>query len=262
LRKNKRATIRETPGGEWRGYLDDARVADFRNNATETAQQVAERWLQQRNDGKKPKERKPVVAAPGKPAVPAPQAAPRFIEHVKINCAGVIRFGKQRDRRFLSLYWDMQDRFGDRNYGHEVCLHEAAHAVLMEHDGIQNVRFAEPDIIYDPTTDEFIATSARVIGDDLPDAIVDDNFIFKIVSHMAAGGVALRTLANIEECGDEGDFEYFTRKYVLNPPTTGETAEQYWKRVQDAVTARLSEPETRSKVLAKAQEYLRLLYPA
>ena len=111
-----------------------------------------------------------------------------FIEHVKIKCDSVTRFGKQQDQRFLMLYWDMQDQFGDRNYGRNVCLHEAAHSEIMERDGIKNVRFAGPEIIYDPRTDQFTATSAQAIGNDTPNAVVDDNFIFMIVCHAVAGG--------------------------------------------------------------------------
>ena len=95
-----------------------------------------------------------------------------------------------KDPRFLKLYWSIQRDFGDRSYGREVYLHEAAHAELMEQDGIQNVRFAGPDIIYDPTSDRFNASSARAIEDDKPHAVVDDDYIFKIVCHMVAGGVA------------------------------------------------------------------------
>jgi hypothetical protein len=238
------------------------RVAEFKNTTTETAQQVAERWLLQRNEGKKPKQRKPLEAILAKPAAPPAKPALPCIEHVKINCDGVTRFGKQQDRRFLFLYWDMQDRFGDRNYGYEVCLHEAAHAVLMEQDGMQNVRFAGPEIVYDPAMDKFVATSARASADDLPNVVVDDAFIFKITSHMTAGGVALRTLVNAKEHGDSDDYAGFAIKFSQHPPTSGETAEEYWKKVQDAVAVRLSEPETKSKVLARADEYLKKLYPA
>jgi hypothetical protein len=186
---------------------------------------------------------------------------PKFIENVKINCDGVSRFGKQEDRRFVMLYWDMQDRFGDRDYGRNVCLHEAAHAEIMEQDGIQNVRFAGPDIAYDPRADRFIPSSARAIGDDQPNAVADDNYIFMIVCHMVAGGVALR-LAGIAETGDDGDFQDFKRKYGANPPKSGEEPEALWKRAQEAVAARLNEPETKRKVQARAEEYFRLLYPS
>jgi hypothetical protein len=196
-------------------------------------------------------------------ASPAKQETftPKFIKNVEINCDGVTRFGRQQDRRFVILYWDMQDRFGDRDYGRHVCLHEAAHAELMEQDGIHNVRFAGPDIIYDPTTDRFIASSARAIGDDQPNAVVDDAFVFMIVCHMVAGGVALR-LAGVAETGEDADFEDFKRKYAANPPKSGEKPEALWKRAQEAVAARLNEPETKQKVRARAEGYFRLLYPS
>jgi hypothetical protein len=186
---------------------------------------------------------------------------PKFIKNIQINCDNVTRFGTQQDQRFIMLYWDMQDRFGDKNYGRQVCLHEAAHAVLMEQDGIKNVKFAGPDISYDPSTNRFIAISARAIGDDMPNAIVNDDFIFMIVCHTAAGGAALRS-AGIPETGDDEDFQDFSRKYAANPPQSGENHMTLWKRAQEAVVARLNDPETRQKVQAKAAEYFRLLYPS
>ena len=195
------------------------------------------------------------------PAKAAP--APKFIEHVRINCNDVIRRRLEKNPRFLKLYWNMQRDFGDRNYGREVCLHEAGHSVLMEQDGMTNVRFMGPDIVYDPAKSDFIGSSARAVADDQPNAMVNDEFIFKITSHMAAGGVTLRKLGGIKgDAGDDGDFEYFNRKFAHTPVKSKETAEQFWKRAQDAVAARLDEPETKQKVLDKAQEYFHLLYPS
>jgi hypothetical protein len=154
----------------------------------------------------------------------------------------------------------MQDQFGDRDYARKVCSHEAAHGELMEQDGMQNVRFAGPDIIYDQRADKFIGSSARVIADDQPNAVVDDDYIFMIVCHSVAGGVALRS-AGIDETGDDGDFQDFKRKYAANPPQSGESAEALWKRAQEAVAVRLSDPDTKRKVEAKTEEYVRLLYP-
>src|ERR1700730_17323360 len=62
---------------------------------------------------------------------------PKFIENVKINYDVVIRFGKRQDRRFVLFYWDMQDRFEDRDYGRQVCLHQVIHAEGMEQDGVE-----------------------------------------------------------------------------------------------------------------------------
>jgi hypothetical protein len=199
-------------------------------------------------------------AEPSK-AEPTHPAAPPLVEHVKINCDDILHRRLENDSRFLKLYWSMQRTFGSRSYGREVCLHEAAHAELMEQDGIQNVRFIGPDIIYDPASDKFIASSARAIGDDQPQAVVNEEFIFMIVCHMAAGGVALR-LAGILETGEDGDFEHFKRKYAANPPKSGEKPEALWKRAQEAVAARLNEPQTKQRVQAKAEEYFRLLYPS
>jgi hypothetical protein len=184
---------------------------------------------------------------------------PKFVENVKIDCESVIRFGKQEDRRFVGLYWDMQERFGDRDYGHQVCFHEAAHAELMEQDGIQNVRFAGPDIVYDPIRDRFIASSGIAVGDDQPNAVVDDEYIFMITCHFVAGGVALRS-AGIAETGDAGDFKYFQKKFAANPPKSGEKAEAMWKRAQECVAARLTESETEKRVEARLEKYFRRLY--
>src|SRR5271156_139729 len=156
-------------------------------------------------------------------------AAPVFVEHVKIGWDDIARRGMEKDSRFLTLYWSMQKEFGDRSYGRKVCLHEAAHAELMEQDGIQNVRFAGPAINYDAASKRFNARSAVAMGDDQPNAIADDDFIFKIVCHMAAGGVSLR-LKNIAEAGDDEDFEDFKRRCSAHPPKSGENPEALWKR--------------------------------
>jgi hypothetical protein len=184
-----------------------------------------------------------------------------MIEHVKINYDDIVRRGLESDPRFLKLYWDMQNAFGDRSYGREVCLHEAAHAELMEQDGIQNVTFTGPAIIYDPASNGFDPRSAMANGDDQPHVVADDAHIFKVVCHMVAGGVALR-LEGIAEAGDDGDFKYFKQRYAANPPKSGEKPEALWKRAQDAAAIRLNDLATKKKVQAKAEEYFRLLYPS
>ncbi len=249
----RKACIRKTRSGKWRGYIGDVCVAEFEDGVTESAEAAANRWI---TAPSKPKQ------GPVKEAEPAKAAASQLLEHIKINCDDVTRRHLEQDPRFLKLYWNMQRDFGDRNYGRKVCLHEAAHAVLMEQDGIKNVRFAGPDIVYNPFRRDFDGSSARAIGDDQPDAIVDDIYIFKTVQHMVAGGVALRLLANIQDdVGDRGDYEDFARKYANRPLSTGEPAEHVWSRAQDTVAARLAEPETRATVLARADLCFPLLYP-
>jgi hypothetical protein len=244
-----KASIRKNHPGKWRGYIGGVRVAEFEDSEKESAEAAAKRWL----------------AAPSRPQKkePAEVVVPQFIEHVKINCDDVVRHRLEQDPRFLKLYWSMQREFGTRNYGREVCLHEAGHAVLMEQDGMTNVRFVGPDIVYSPVRNEFVPSSARIIADDQPNAVVDDEYIFKITEHMAAGGMTLRKLGDIKgKAGDDGDFFDFERKFANIPPKSKETAEQFWKRAQDAVAARLDDPATKQRVLEKAQEYYHLLYPA
>jgi hypothetical protein len=161
--------------------------------------------------------------------------------------------------RFVSLYWQMQESFRDRKYGKKVATHEAAHAVLMEQDNIPNVRFAGPDIRFNGV--DFSGTCGRALGDDMPDAVVDDDFILMIASHAAAGGEALRNADIKDEVGDSGDYDDFARRYAVNPAKSGEDAKTFWEKARKAAATRLTEPETQEKVSAKADEYYRLLYP-
>src|SRR5262245_36151633 len=126
----RKYTIRKIKPRKWRGYENGVRIIEFTNTSMETAEQAAERWSTSQN---LPKNTKPAESR---------SAAREFVKHVKIDCEGVIRRGLQHRRDFVELYRDMQKAFRDQAYAYEVCLHEAAHAVLMEKDGIQNVRFS------------------------------------------------------------------------------------------------------------------------
>lgn len=152
--------------------------------------------------------------------------------------------------------------FSNKDYGYKVCLHEAAHAIFMELDGIKNVRFSGPEIYYNFETDTFGATSARVTGDDQPDAIVDDDGTFIKTKHIVAGGVAVRKLfsLNENESGEGGDYADFLRWCAKNPPNSGETAEALWKRAREAVNVMLEDAELRERIEKRADEYFRLLY--
>ncbi len=115
-------------------------------------------------------------------------------EVVTIDCKRVVSWFKHEDPQFTELYRRMQTSFADENYGYRVCLHEAAHAVFMELDGIKNVRFTGPEIIYDRTIDRCVGAGGRATGDDQPEVEITDEYIFKRTMQMAAGGVALRML--------------------------------------------------------------------
>ena len=80
---------------------------------------------------------------------------------------------------------------------------------------------------------------------------------------MAAGGVALRKYGGTpdQDCGDGTDCEQFLRIYLIAPAESRiETPESFWKRAQEAAGARLDGADTKTRVLAKADGYLRLLY--
>jgi hypothetical protein len=218
---------------------------------------------------KKLKQQREAAARSAVPAKAAPQAttpqkpAHVFVEHVKINIADVVQRGKQQDVEFLTLYWDMQDRFGDKGYGYEVCLHEAAHAILMEQDGIPNVRFEKPAILYNPNTGKFRAFGAMVHGDDIPGNLATPEWILKVTTHAVAGGIALQELLglNPKDTGDDNDYQSFMVRCATAPPgLLKESPQDLWLRAQDVARTRLTEPETKTKVEARAQEYLKALY--
>lgn len=185
------------------------------------------------------------------------------MSEVKINCDHVLSWFKHEGPRFRELYERMQLDFANQDFGYKVCLHEAAHAVVMELDGIQNVRFSGPEIYYNFESDVFGAAGARITGDDQPNAVIDDGYIFMRTKHIAAGGIALRKFMDLQEneAGGGGDYADFRRLFRKNPPTSGETPDGLWKRAQEAVDAMLDNSDLKEKVLNRADEYLRLLYP-
>jgi hypothetical protein len=185
-------------------------------------------------------------------------------EVVAIDCKHVVSWFKHEDSQFKELYRRMQASFEDKNYGYRVCLHEAAHAVLMELDGIKNVRFTGPEIIYDQTIDRCVGAGGRATGDDQPEVEITDEYIFQRTMHMAAGGVALRMLggAKAEDTGEGGDYQDFKRLYRKNPPSNNEPLEVLWKRAQEAVATKLNDEMIQATFFSKADEYFQQLYPA
>jgi hypothetical protein len=176
---------------------------------------------------------------------------------VRIKVAAVVAHCKEEDPRFVDLYGRMKKDFADEQFVKRVCLHEAAHAELMEQDGIPNIEFVGPDIIYNPYTDRFIATGARVFAND-PNAVVDDDYILRAATHGAAGGIALE-MAGYTDTGDTGDFEDFKRLYDKNPPKSGEPADALWKRARQAAAEKLSDSTTKVKVKERSQRYVKEL---
>lgn len=197
-------------------------------------------------------------------------AEKRSRENVTIKYESVVLYGKEGDPRFNELYLHMQARFGNREYGYGVCLHEAAHAVLMEQDGVKNVRFVGPEITYDPSNDVFLPAAGKAEGDVEPMRPVTKERMFQKCVHSAAGGVALRVFriaVHENDSGDGNDYRQCWMRYEAlrlqaGRETLEESLEEFWKRAQEAASLRLDDPDTRAKVLKKAEEYLMNLYPA
>ena len=184
-------------------------------------------------------------------------------EVVTIDCTHVISLFKHENPQFKDLYRRMQASFADKNYGYRVCLHEATHAVFMELDGIKNVRFTGPEIIYNYIIDKCVGAGGRATGDDQPEVKITDDYIFERTMHAAAGGVGLRVLRGVDgkDTGEDGDYRDFKRLYDKNPPSNGEPPEALWKRAQEAVATKLKDEEIKEKILSRASEYFRQLYP-
>jgi|SRR6267378_591249 len=191
------------------------------------------------------------------------EPAAKPVEHVRINYADVIVNGKQQDPEFLKVYWAMQGRFSDEDFGYRVCLHEAAHAVLMEQDGIKNVRFEKPAILYRPSDGSFRSLAAMVHGDDTPDKSVDEARLLTLTTHAVAGGIVLQEYCGLkpEQTGSEHDYRQFLVGYFQTPPEALKTEpDDLWKQAQEIARSRLTDAATKAKVEARAWEYFDSLY--
>jgi hypothetical protein len=191
------------------------------------------------------------------------EPAGKPVEHVRINYADVIVNGKQDDPEFLKVYWALQDRFSDEHFGYRVCLHEASHAVLMEQDGIKNVRFEKPVVLYRPSDGSFRSLGAMVHGDDTPDTTVDEARFLTLTTHAVAGGIALQEYWGLrpEQTGSEHDYRQFLVACVKAPPGALKTKpDDLWKQAQEIARSRLTDAATKAKVEARAWEYFDLLY--
>jgi hypothetical protein len=182
-------------------------------------------------------------------------------EVVRINCSDVQAKHKQADEKFLALYWKMQGKYADRNYGRKICIHEAAHALYLEAEG-HEVWFHSPAIIYEGHTQKYYPIGAIVDGGHgwMPNT---EELVFKHAKHLVAGGVAVRKFLKIEDAGDETDHRQFIdlcarlplalRQLNLDP-------EEIWTRAQHAVDRELENEELKARLMCKADEYLEKLY--
>src|SRR5690348_2693095 len=98
---------------------------------------------------------------------PLVEEAARLIESGKkpiIRIFGV-PFKAQTQQKFRTCRETLRQLYKDPSYAVGNCVHEAAHALIMEEDGIPNVRFRGPGILYDKQTMELFPYGARVDND-------------------------------------------------------------------------------------------------
>lgn len=139
---------------------------------------------------------------------------------IEIDISQVVLLGKQADPMFLLCLADVKAKLADPNEVKAICIHEAAHLFYMIKAGMRNPVFTGPRIVYNPKTDKFDRYGGTVQcpnrNDDLLLTLTVGDWAFKIAKAHAAGGVAIRSLANHPniESGDSEDRENFDKAYA------------------------------------------------
>ncbi len=146
-------------------------------------------------------------------------------------------------------------------YAVGTCLHEGAHAILMTDGRVQNVKFSGPGILR-KSDGSLFPYGARVDGDPQTDRTIDAAFIFEKTTHMVVGGIAMQKYSGIKEVSDAGDYGIFLRNCASTPEFfKEEKPEELWARAVKHVDSWLEQPEIKSRIFARAAEYLEQLYP-
>ena len=167
-----------------------------------------------------------------------------------------------RDKRpFKQLRMKILERYRNPYYAVGNCIHEGAHAVLNEEEGVPNVRFSGPGIQYDRASRHLFPYGARIDSDPQPDLALDEHLVFRTTTILAAGGVALKKYAGMLEVGDDQDYKQFRACCTMTPELLrGKAPEDLWRRGKQNAATRLDRPETKSKILAKVPLFLAQLY--
>jgi hypothetical protein len=188
---------------------------------------------------------------------------PEYKVMVTVDVSDLVRQGVENHPVALELCWELQKQFEDSEFGYGVCLHEAAHAVLMEQDGWRNIQFKRPSIKYDPGNKMFYA-GAGIRGDRPLGAVTNLEFIEQVATHGNAGTVAIELLSGNRDRykrDDRRDHAAFIKHCENWPPhIPWEDPELIWNRARDAATARIRNRQTTIKVTEKAREFLSILY--
>jgi len=101
-----------------------------------------------------------------------------------------LSFSDQNQPEFKKYRTRIYQLYRNPSYAVGTCLHESAHGILMEDNGVQNVKFSGPGILRKADGSLF-PFGARVDGDQT-DRRIDAAFISEKTTHIVVGGVAMQ----------------------------------------------------------------------
>src|SRR5450432_2697528 len=96
-----------------------------------------------------------------------------------------VPFSVRSKQPFKNYRMQIIEFFRDSGYAVGTCLHEAAHAVRMEEDGIPNCRFIGPGIRYNRKNRVLFPYGAAIEPGEEPDRTVDSALIFERTTQLA-----------------------------------------------------------------------------
>lgn len=171
-----------------------------------------------------------------------------------------VNFAVRSKRPFKDYRSQLLGLYGDPYYATGICLHEAAHGLIMEENGEHNIRFCPPGILRREDGNLF-PYGACVKCDPQPNLELTEELIFRKTKQLAAGGVVMKRYTGINEVSDAEDYAAFIKNCAMTPAhLLKEDPRLLWKQAQDAVGHWLDLRDTKTKVFEMASEYLGDLY--
>jgi hypothetical protein len=179
----------------------------------------------------------------------------------KIAYGPGVTFAIRRKEPCKSLRIRLMVLYGDPNYAVATCIHEAAHAVMMEELGQPNVRISGPDITLD-RNGSLVASGAWMQSDPEGEIEMTEELFLRQTARNATGDVAVQKYCGIGETGNDAqDFgDFFFKYYALQQEYNNGSPLEFWKRARAHADVWTDRPETKMRILTKAAEFLHVLY--
>lgn len=188
------------------------------------------------------------------------EQATAFIAAGKVPLLSLAGLSDENQAEFEKYRTRIYQLYRNPSYAVGTCLHESAHGILMEDNGVQNVRFSGPGILRKADGSLF-PFGARVDSDPQIGQPIDAAFIFKVTTQLVVGGVAMQKYSGIEEVSDAGDYDFFLRNSALTPQFfKDEKPEAFWARAAKHIDLWLERPEIKQRILVRAADYLGQIY--